>query len=161
MTTIETLLFVAGLLHFSILLASGLVPRVLNWNAELAKLPELFQQLIWVHGAYIVLMIIGFGAVSVGLPGGAGGRIQAGPRDLWFHRSLLGRPAGRSIDLLSARGLSDQPRPADRLQCADRPVCILHRGLWLVGVWGDSLTRFRMPNGFPRTVFYGIRLTGK
>lgn len=69
MTTIETLLFIAGLLHFSILLASGLVPRVLNWNGELAKLPELFQQLIWVHGAYVVLMIIGFGAVSVWLPG--------------------------------------------------------------------------------------------
>lgn len=69
MSVMETLLFAAGLLHFSLLLASGLVPRVLDWNRELEKLPELFRQLIWVHGAYIVLMIIGFGAVSVVLPG--------------------------------------------------------------------------------------------
>lgn len=69
MSAIETLLFVGGLLHFSILLASGLVPRVLDWNGELVKLPELFRQLIWVHGAYIVLMVIGFGTVSVFLPG--------------------------------------------------------------------------------------------
>lgn len=69
MSAIETLLFVGGLLHFSILLASALVPRVLNWSRELAKLPELFRQLIQVHGAYIVLMIVGFGAVSVLLPG--------------------------------------------------------------------------------------------
>ena len=69
MSTIETLLFIGGLFHFSILLASGLVPRVLDWTGELAKLPELFRQLIWVHGAYIVLVIVGFGAVSVWLPG--------------------------------------------------------------------------------------------
>jgi hypothetical protein len=69
MNLLETLLFVAGFLHFSILLASGLVPRVLNWRSELARLPELSRQLIWVHGAYIVLMIIGFGMVSVCLPG--------------------------------------------------------------------------------------------
>ena len=68
MHAIETLLFVGGLLHFSILIASSLVPRVLDWNGELAKLPELFRQLIWVHGAYIVLMIVGFGTVSVFLP---------------------------------------------------------------------------------------------
>ena len=69
MTVTETLLFIAGLLHFAILLASGLVPRVLDWQGELGKLPELLRQVIWVHGAYIVLMIIAIGAASVWLPG--------------------------------------------------------------------------------------------
>lgn len=69
MSTIEMLLFLAGLFHFALLLASGLTPRVLNWKQDLLKLPELSRQLILVHGGYIVLMIVGFGAVSVALPG--------------------------------------------------------------------------------------------
>lgn len=60
------LIFVGGVLHFGILLASALVPKVLDWKGSLAKLEPLSRQLIWVHGAFIVLVIIGFGAISVG-----------------------------------------------------------------------------------------------
>jgi hypothetical protein len=56
---------VGGLLHFAILLASAAVPRVLDWHHALAKLDPLSRQLIWTHGAFIVLVIIGFGTVSV------------------------------------------------------------------------------------------------
>ena len=63
--SIETALVVAGLLHFGILIASALVPRVLNWRVELAPLDALSRHLIWVHGAFIVLVIVGFGAVTL------------------------------------------------------------------------------------------------
>ena len=61
---LERLVFIGGLLHFGILLASALVPKVLDWNASLRKLDGLSRQLVWVHGAFIVLVIVGFGAIS-------------------------------------------------------------------------------------------------
>ena len=60
-----TLIFIGGLLHFAILIASVLVPRTLDWKVQLAKLPRLLRDLIWVHGVFIVLVIIGFGTLSV------------------------------------------------------------------------------------------------
>jgi hypothetical protein len=65
MNHLETFLMVAGVLHFGILIASALVPKVLDWRGELRKLPSLFAQLVWVHGGFIVLTIIGLGAISV------------------------------------------------------------------------------------------------
>ena len=62
---LELLIFAGGVLHFGILLASAMVPKVLDWKASLAKLDGLFRQLVWVHGAFIVLVIIGFGVLSV------------------------------------------------------------------------------------------------
>lgn len=66
MLSLAVLLKIGGVLHFGILLASALVPRVLDWRSELQQLPRLFRQLVWVHGVFIVLTIVGFGAVSVG-----------------------------------------------------------------------------------------------
>jgi hypothetical protein len=65
----ERFIFLGGLLHFGILLASALVPRVLNWRNSLQRLDPLSRQLIWVHGAFIVLVIIAFGALSIGFAG--------------------------------------------------------------------------------------------
>lgn len=62
---LELLIFVGGILHFGILIASAMVPQVLDWKASLAKLDPLFRQLVWVHGAFIVLVIIGFGLLSI------------------------------------------------------------------------------------------------
>lgn len=61
----ELLIYICGLLHFGILLASALVPKVLDWKASLRKLDGLSRQLVWVHGAFVVLVIAGFGAISV------------------------------------------------------------------------------------------------
>lgn len=74
----EHLIFVGGILHFGILLASALVPRVLNWRTSLRSLDRLSRQLIWVHGLFIVLVIIAFGAISVVFPGdlAAGSRLS-------------------------------------------------------------------------------------
>jgi len=62
------LIAIGGVLHFGILLASACVPQVLNWKQELAKLDRLSRQLVWVHGAFIVLVIVGFGVLSLWLP---------------------------------------------------------------------------------------------
>ena len=62
------LLFIGGVLHFGILFASALVPRVLDWRSALRKLDPLSRQLVWVHGLFIVLVIIAFGVLSVGFP---------------------------------------------------------------------------------------------
>ena len=44
---------------------SAAVPRVLDWKRSLAQLDRLSRQLIWVHGAFIVLAIIGFGLLAL------------------------------------------------------------------------------------------------
>ena len=62
---LEILIFVGGILHFGILIASALVPKVLDWKDSLGKLDGLSRQLVWVHGVFIVLVIIGFGLLSV------------------------------------------------------------------------------------------------
>jgi len=62
---LELLIFIGGILHFGILLASAMVPKVLHWKESLGKLDGLSRQLVWVHGAFIVLVIIGFGLLSV------------------------------------------------------------------------------------------------
>jgi hypothetical protein len=59
------LLQTAGVLHFGILIASALTPRVLNWRGTLAPLPALVRQLFWVYGAFIVLVIVSFGTLTL------------------------------------------------------------------------------------------------
>lgn len=68
MRFLEFLILIGGMLHFGILLASALVPKVLDWRISLATLDRLSRQLIWVHGAFIVLVILGFGLISVIYP---------------------------------------------------------------------------------------------
>jgi hypothetical protein len=65
MFNLPTFLLIAGLLHFVILIASALVPQILDWRGELRKLPPLFAQLVWVHGGFIVLTIFGLGLITL------------------------------------------------------------------------------------------------
>jgi hypothetical protein len=65
--SLATLIELGGVLHFGTLIASFCVPQVLDWQAELNKLDRLTRQLIWVHGAFIVLVILGFGVISLTL----------------------------------------------------------------------------------------------
>lgn len=62
---LERLIFVGGILHFGILLASALVPKVLDWKGSLQKLDGLSRNIVWIHGLFIVFVIIGFGTSSV------------------------------------------------------------------------------------------------
>ncbi len=58
------LIFLAGLVHFSILIASALVPFRLNWKEDLKSLSQLHRQMYWTYGGYVVMAIIAFGAIG-------------------------------------------------------------------------------------------------
>lgn len=62
---LETLLNLAGLGHFGILIASFMVPKALNWKLHLATLPPFLRSLFWVYGAFIVLTIAGLGTLTL------------------------------------------------------------------------------------------------
>lgn len=63
--TLENALYLAGALHFAILSASALVPVVLDWLTVLQPLPPFVRTLFWVYGAFIVLMIITQGTLTL------------------------------------------------------------------------------------------------
>jgi hypothetical protein len=65
MSTLEILLRVAGVVQFTILIASALVPRVLDWRANLALLHPFLRRLFWVYGIFIVLVIASFGTLTL------------------------------------------------------------------------------------------------
>ena len=55
-----------GFVHCCILIASAMVPRVLDWRSQLAPLHSFLRRLFWVYGVFIVMTIVGFGAISIG-----------------------------------------------------------------------------------------------
>ena len=61
----KSLLLIGGLLHFVILIASALTPRVLDWRRNLAALNSFLRRLFWVYGCFIVLVIISFGVLTL------------------------------------------------------------------------------------------------
>lgn len=61
----KTWLLVGGLLHFVVLIASALTPRVLDWRANLAALHPFLRRLFWVYGCFIVLVIVSFGVLTL------------------------------------------------------------------------------------------------
>jgi hypothetical protein len=61
----EILLRIAGCLHFALLLASALTPHALDWRRNLAALHPFLRSLFWVYGAFIVLVIIAFGTLTL------------------------------------------------------------------------------------------------
>ena len=77
----KILLQLAGFLQLSILIASALVPRVLDWRRNLAGLNSFLRKLFWVYGTFIVLVIIGFAALTL-LHAGAMARGQPVARSL-------------------------------------------------------------------------------
>jgi hypothetical protein len=65
MTKLETFLRIGGALHFGILVASGLTPKALDWRTALSTLHPFLRRLFWVYGAFIVLVIIAFGTLTL------------------------------------------------------------------------------------------------
>jgi hypothetical protein len=65
--TLETLVLIAGVLHFALLPASLSVPKVLRWKEQLSMLTPLCRQVIWVHGVFVAAMIVAFGALTLAL----------------------------------------------------------------------------------------------
>jgi hypothetical protein len=60
----KSLLQFAAVLQLSILVASALTPRVLDWRTNLAALHPFLRRLFWVYGAFIVLVIIAFSTLT-------------------------------------------------------------------------------------------------
>ncbi|MEO8204997.1 MAG: hypothetical protein ABI615_02375 [Chthoniobacterales bacterium] len=65
MSKLEYLLLAAGALHFMILIASAMVPFVLDWKKQFTALHPFLGRLFWVYGGFIVLMIIGLGTLTL------------------------------------------------------------------------------------------------
>ena len=62
----KLLLQIGAILQLSILIASALVPRVLDWRKNLAALHPFLRRLFWVYGVFVVMMIIAFAALTFG-----------------------------------------------------------------------------------------------
>ena len=60
-------LWLSGIGHFSVLIASFQVPARLNWKEDLQKLAPFNRKLMWVHGGFAVLTIIAFGTLTLAL----------------------------------------------------------------------------------------------
>jgi hypothetical protein len=63
--TLENGLRLAGIGHFAILFASALTPKVLDWKRAFRSLPSFLRTLFWVYGVFIVVTIIGLGALTL------------------------------------------------------------------------------------------------
>src|SRR5262245_18072646 len=68
MFPLSTWIFLGGLAHFGILIASYKAPQMLDWNNALAPLQKFNRQVIWTHGAYLAFIAASFGLVSVIAP---------------------------------------------------------------------------------------------
>ena len=64
----EHLLVLAGLGQLALALVSLVLPRMLRWNDETAKLQPLTRQVFWTYASYIWVTNICFGLVSVLAP---------------------------------------------------------------------------------------------
>ncbi len=63
--TLENLLLLGGIGQFGILIASALVPKVLDWKTAMKSLPPFLRTLFWVYGVFIVLTIIGLATLTL------------------------------------------------------------------------------------------------
>lgn len=64
-TLFSLALWLAGIGHFCVLIASFQVPRRLGWKEDLAKLTPFNRKLMWVHGGFAVLTIVAFGLLTL------------------------------------------------------------------------------------------------
>jgi hypothetical protein len=62
---IQSLVYFSCLSQIALAIGSLAVPRALNWKVELAKTRPLIGQMFWVYAAYIFVINICFGVISV------------------------------------------------------------------------------------------------
>lgn len=58
-------IYLAGLAQIALALGSLAIPGILKWRAELAKVQPLIKQMFWTYAAYILVINICFGLLSV------------------------------------------------------------------------------------------------
>ncbi|MFY9531754.1 MAG: hypothetical protein WBC04_19885 [Candidatus Acidiferrales bacterium] len=62
-------LWLAGIGHFCVLIASVQVPSRLHWKDDLQKLTPFNRKLMWTHGGFALLTIVTFGILTLMLHG--------------------------------------------------------------------------------------------
>lgn len=62
---IHTSLCLAGVAQIALVFGSLAVPKILNWRQELSKVQPLIKQMFWTYAAYILVINLCFGLVSV------------------------------------------------------------------------------------------------
>lgn len=62
---IQQLIKLAGLAQIVLVLGSLAIPKVLNWQAELGKVQPLIKQMFWTYAAYILVINLCFGLLSI------------------------------------------------------------------------------------------------
>lgn len=62
---IQVLLFLAGVAQLILAAGSLAIPWVLGWKTELAKVQTLIRQMFWTYSAYIWVINVCFGLLSV------------------------------------------------------------------------------------------------
>lgn len=58
-------IFICGILHIVLSIGSTVIPKVLHWNQELQNVQPLIKQMFWTYAAYILVINICFGLVSI------------------------------------------------------------------------------------------------
>jgi hypothetical protein len=64
---LNSMLWLAGIGHFCVSIASFQVPVRMHWREDLAKLMPVNRKLMWTYGGFIVLTIVAFGALTLAL----------------------------------------------------------------------------------------------
>ena len=65
MNALALLLLIGGVLHLGITSAGLVMTLVLDWRKSLAPLCGLTRHIIWTHAGFVLLCIVGFGAISL------------------------------------------------------------------------------------------------
>ena len=65
MGRVAILIWVAGLLQLGIAAANLLLPRILRYRENLARMSPMVREIFLVHTGYIVLVLIAFGTMSL------------------------------------------------------------------------------------------------
>jgi hypothetical protein len=62
---LQSLVCFAGVGQIILAIVSLAIPRILNWKPELAKVHILIRQMFWTYAAYILVINMAFGLLSV------------------------------------------------------------------------------------------------
>jgi hypothetical protein len=62
---VQLFIRLAGIAQIALVLGSFAIPRILNWRGELAKVQPIIKQMFWTYAAYILVINLCFGLVSV------------------------------------------------------------------------------------------------
>jgi hypothetical protein len=63
---LQWLIFLSGIGHIGLSIASLMIPQMLQWKEELKSLKTLYRQMFWTYAGYILCINLCFGLISIG-----------------------------------------------------------------------------------------------